>query len=71
MTEIEKMERYIDRSRLDKVPKETELAYDLNVSEIKALLALAENGEGLDAICIAFEYGRAKGYRMAKAEGKA
>lgn len=71
MNKIEKIQQYIDQSRLDKVPEETRLAYDLNLYEIKELSALAENGEGLDAICIAFEYGRAKGYRMAKAEGKA
>ena len=70
MNKIEKIQRYIELTGLDKLPKETELAYDLKVSGIKALLALAENGEGLDAICIAFEYGRAKGYRMAKAVGK-
>ena len=66
MNNIEKIQQYIDQSRLDKVPKETRLDYDLNVYEIKELFALSENGEGLDAICIAFEYGRAKGYQMAK-----
>lgn len=70
MTEIEKIERYIELTGLDKLPKETRLAYDLKLYEIKELSALAENGEGLDAICIAFKYGRAKGYRMAKAVGK-
>lgn len=65
MTEIEKMKKYIERTKLNKSP-----SYQMSVCEILSLShATAETPT--DAVCLAFEYGRAKGYRAAKAEGRA
>lgn len=70
MTEIKKMERYIERTRLGKLPNKTNLAYALDMSGASELFDMTAAGNGLDAIFMAFQYGRAKGYRMAKAVGK-
>ena len=70
MTEIEKMERYIERTRLDKLPFKTRQSYSTNRAEIRVLEELAATDNAFYAIFMAFRYGRAKGYRMAKAEGK-
>ncbi len=61
MSEIEKIRKYIEKSS---VPRN--LRYDASMKEV---LALATGMGRIDAATLAFEYGRAKGYRMAKAEG--
>lgn len=67
MSELEKMERYISRTKID--PKAREL-YTMRMSEIHALHD--HPGFGLyEIICTAFDYGMAKGYRMAKKEARA
>lgn len=67
MTEIEKMKRYIDRTRAN-LPK----AYGLNLLEGLELSKKAFEATDLplEVICLAFNYGQAKGYRAAKAEMK-
>jgi len=67
MTEIEKMRRYIERTKLDK--NKMCLVYP----EAAALFRQGKDTEdGLfDAIGLAFKYGQAKGYRAEKAEGRA
>ena len=70
MSEIEKIERYIELTSLDKLPNKTNLAYALDMSGASELSDMAAARNGLDAISMAFQYGRAKGYRMAKAVGK-
>lgn len=73
MTEIEKMERYIELTGLDKLPKRTRECYSLNFAEVVELrrTATSEDRTGIyKAIITAFDYGIAKGYRMAKAVGK-
>lgn len=67
MSELEKMERYISRTRID--PKARDI-YTMRMSEIAAL----HDHPGFDlceTICMAFDYGMAKGYRMAKKEARA
>lgn len=64
MSEIEKIQRYIDRTG-KKYPDGT--PYQMNIGEIFALAHMTAEDAGA-AICVAFEYGRAKGYRAAKAE---
>lgn len=61
MSEIEKMQRYIDRTKLknDK--------YAIMGSEITELFRLTATMP-YDAIVMAFNYGKAKGYRAAKAQ---
>ena len=60
----EKIERYIRRTRLN--PKDT-MAYQIKFTEI-VWLAHATEKLPIDAVCLAFNYGMAKGYRAAKAE---
>ncbi len=66
MSEIEKINRYIKKRESGEFPFGTK--YQMNLSE---LLSLAHMDDATSAICMAFEYGRAKGYRAAKAEGRA
>lgn len=67
MSEIEKMKRYVERTKIDPI---TVRGYQMRVGEALALNATT-NGRAVDAICLAFEFGMAKGLRMARAEGKA
>ena len=62
MTEIEKMKRYIEKY---KVPHTTR--YDASINEI---IAIASGMPPIEAANFAFVYGRAKGYRAGKAEGR-
>ncbi len=62
MTEIEKIERYIKRTNIADLKH-----YEMNMLELHAL---ADMVNVVDALCIAFLYGRAKGYRAAKAEAR-
>lgn len=66
MTEIEKMQRYIERT---KMKEKSPTSYAMNYSEA-AELAHKARGSNLpiEVISLAFEYGKAKGYRAAKAE---
>ena len=70
MTEIEKMQRYIELTGLDKLPSKTRQSYSTNRAETRVLEELTATDNAFYAIFMAFEYGRAKGYRMAKAVGK-
>lgn len=65
MSEIEKMKRYIERTKADKMD-----AYQMNMREMLDLAHIAVETP-VDVICLVFEYGRAKGYRAAKAERRA
>lgn len=67
MSEIEKIWRYVDRTGI--APKSVD-RYCLHQSEMKAFLEeMRKNSfNALDAI---FSFGLAKGYRAAKAEGRA
>ena len=60
MTTIERMKAYIEKTGRACVE-----GYELKGSEI---LALMGHGELFDALCIAFNYGRAKGYCEGKRE---
>lgn len=61
MTEIERIQSYIKKT------KTTNSRYSLCFSETRAIRDVASK-DLLEAICTAFDYGRAKGYREAKAE---
>lgn len=67
MSEIEKMKRYIDRTKL---PGDQKDKYCVYLGEIKEMCEYAQS-DMFGALCFLFEYGRAKGYRAAKAEGRA
>ncbi len=65
MNEIEKIKRYIERTKISYPSR-----YEMSLLEAVVLEgAAAENA--LDAVYIAYLYGRAKGFRSAKAEGRA
>ncbi len=59
MSEIEKIKAYIKKSN---VPRNRR--YEASMKEV---LAMATEMERVEAVTLAFEYGRAKGFRMAKA----
>lgn len=66
MSEIEKIQRYIARTK--KFPDGT--PYQMNLSEAFSLAGMSAE-DAIGAVSLAFEYGRANGYRAAKAEEKA
>lgn len=64
MAEIEKMQRYIKRTPMKEVDN-----YCLVYSEAVELLNKAIDTNSLfEVIALAFDYGKAKGYRAAKAQ---
>lgn len=65
MTEIERINRYIERTKVPRLDH-----YELGIVDAKAIKAIAM-GDMLDAVYAAFLYGRAKGYRAAMSERKA
>lgn len=65
MSNLEKMEKYIENT-----PMKHKNLYSLRLGEIMALYD-AGNKELFRVVCLAFDYGMAKGYRMAKKEAKA
>lgn len=68
MTEIEKMKKYIERTKLNLGDR-----FSMTLPETFALAGQAKYGGDFpfEVICLAFNYGKAKGYRAAKAEGRA
>ena len=68
MTEIEKMQKYIERTKLEDGGR-----YKIGLHEAYALARRAHNLDSLpiEIIDLAFSYGKAKGYRAAKAERRA
>lgn len=66
MSEIEKMRRYIERTKMGRADN-----YCLVYGEAVELLHTVTDTNSLfEIIVLAFEYGKAKGYRAAKAEGR-
>lgn len=61
MSEIESMQRYIERTAI------SSNRYEMNMNEVFALSHMAAD-ESISAVIMAFNYGRAKCYRAAKAE---
>lgn len=71
MSEIEKMQRYIERTKMGRADN-----YGLVFREVVELLHTAtdtntDTNSMFEIIALAFDYGKAKGYRAAKAEGRA
>lgn len=67
MNELENIQRYIERT---KFKKGNRAAYCMRTGEWLALCRFAESSRNsvVDAINLAFEYGRAKGERHARRE---
>ena len=68
MTEIEKMQRYIEQGNVDRYGE-----YDLIWNEVVELCELIrqDGASALEVIDLAFNYGKTKGYLAAKAEVRA
>lgn len=64
MSEIEKIKRYVKNTN---VPDEVIKRYDMHYTE---WIGLCHDIDPQDGISLAFNYGMAKGYRAAKAEGR-
>lgn len=64
MSEIEKMKRYIERTKV----KDENDTFCMRGRDVVTLLSY---GGQADAIMLAFDYGKAKGYQAAKAERRA
>ena len=62
MTEIDKIKRYVERTS---VPRRLSTRYDCYTSELESICKDSRNW--LEALSLAFEYGKAKGYRAGKA----
>lgn len=60
---LQDLKAYCERT---KIPEKTRGSYCMYYSEMWALHAL-QRIDAYKAICLAFDYGRAKGYRAAKA----
>lgn len=67
MSEIEKMKQYIGRAPMKKADN-----YCLAYGEVVELIGATRGTDALlDIITLAFDYGKAKGYRAAKAKVRA
>lgn len=62
LSEIEKIQRYIEKTGFPDNPK-----YDMRFREASALAGKVKTAP-IEMISLAFEYGRAKGYRAGKKE---
>lgn len=71
MSEIEKMQRYIERTKMGKMGKSDRFALTTPDAVELAHEARAMADFPIEVIDLAFTYGKAKGYRAAKAEGRA
>lgn len=68
MSEIEKIERYIKRTKMS---TKDHVRYSMNMLEAAELAYQARaNRFPIEIISLAFAYGQAKGYRAAKAKKK-
>ena len=66
MTEIQKIKRYIERTG---VKYSTGSPYQMDFADMSGLRHMAGD-DLIGALCLAFEYGRAKGERSARAAQK-
>lgn len=66
MSEIEKIQRYIDRTG---IVTKIGSAYGMRPRELSAIYEIARRNE-FRAMALIFTFGQAKGYRAAKAEAR-
>lgn len=65
MSALQKIKSYVDRTKIKNGKR-----YGMDTSELLAMRDTAESDLS-GALCLAFEYGMAKGYRAAKKEARA
>lgn len=66
MSEIEKIERYIDRTKISQKSRD---AYCMSLDDMRALYEGMRRNQ-FHTMSLIFNYGQAKGYRAAKAEAR-
>lgn len=66
MSDIERIRNYVDKTNSQ---MKNRSAYDMRIGEIMALYDARESG-WYNVLCLAFNFGMAKGYRMAKKEAQ-
>ena len=64
MSEQEKISRYAINTKIKRYDR-----YCMRLAELQALHKLSKD-DACEALCLAFDFGMAKGYRAAKAEAK-
>ena len=64
MSELERIRKYIDKTKC------RDVRYSMIASEVKALAQFSANGHPIEAIILAFSYGRAKGCRKDRKEAR-
>lgn len=64
MSELERIRKYIDKTKC------RDDRYDVTISEINLLARFSVDGHPVEAVILAFDYGRAKGYRKARKEAR-
>ncbi len=64
MSEIEKIQKYIERTKMG-----DRNGYCMKCGEMLELASVTDK-KPVDAVVLAFNYGMAKGYRMAKSEAR-
>ena len=62
MSELERIRKYIDKTKC------RDDRYDVTISEINLLARFSVDGHPVEAVILAFDYGRAKGYRKGRKE---
>ncbi len=61
MSDVEKMNTYIRNTRMGETAD-----FSLRTRELQAVYLMIQNGKAFEALEMIFNYGRAKGYRMAR-----
>lgn len=64
MSELERIRKYIDRTKCK------DDRYDVTVAEVNLLARFSADGHPIEAIILAFDYGRAKGCRKGRKEAR-
>ncbi len=59
--DVEKMNAYIRNTRMCETA-----SFCLKIGELQTVYRMIQNGKAFEAIEMIFDYGRAKGYRMAR-----
>ena len=62
MSELERIRKYIDKTKC------RDERYSATISEIDLFARFSADGHPIEAIILAFDYGRAKGYRKGRKE---
>ena len=65
MNIIERISAYIQKTKMGNLDR-----YEMDMDELLFLKRECNRGDSIDALILAFDYGRAKGYRAARRASK-